>query len=613
MRTRIGCLTLAMVTGAFVLGSGTVIGQVRPAAPSPRPRVETLAQPDGPTVTGRLVGDPRGGFRFRPDDGSPPIALAPGALIAFDGPPADATSGTPPMRVLLGLDQQISGRLGSVDASAVRLEAGPGGAKVEIDRGGVLGLDQRPGEALVFQDGFEALDGKTWTEVGLPDVVSEPRLVGEKSLRIPAGGAAITRKLAAPVASGRLEVAYHDDGRIVAGQSWFVDLLFRGAAGPETVRAVFDWGEESLAVRSTGGPALPVQRLARRPGWHRLAVRFGPDVTELAVDADELAHGRGPGGPLVEVRLANQSDGPGEPPDDVAVHFDDLRLVRLAEAVGNLEVDPSQDAIRLADEGDQLFGTFRAADADAIRFAIDGRDIALSWTEVAGIDFRRAPGQARAVDGLLVRVEWRPTPGTNPRDVDRLEGALIALSEAAVTLATPHAGDLGIPRDRVRQVQVLGQARRIVLDTTPHHLGNEPSRSPHLIDPPLPEGGVLERRFDLDAVPNRPAFLVLDVVEVVGEANNIQFSDLVRAGELRTSVSLDGRKFDYLNRHITTRNETPERIRLPIPVGLLHPGENRLRIEQAGKKNDPAELDDLGVLSIALEFDGPPQPFPGKP
>ncbi|WP_435015738.1 hypothetical protein TA3x_003289 [Tundrisphaera sp. TA3] len=603
---------MAMIWWALAASPDADARQIRPAPPSPRPRIETLARPGGESLTGRLIGEARSGFRFRPDGGAAPIPLRPGSVISFDGPAADAVSGTPPMRVVLGLDQQVSGRLGSVDAASVRLEGGPGLGPVVVARGGALGLNQRPGEALVFRDGFETLEAGLWSEVGLPEVVSEPRLVGEKSLRIPAGGSAITRRLAEPVNSGRLEVAFHDDGRVVAGQQWFVDLLFRGAAGPETVRALLDWGEESLAVLSSGGPALPVQRLARRPGWHRLVIRFGPGVTDLSVGGDQLAHGRGPSGPLVEIRLANQSNGPGIPPEDLAVHFDDLRLVRLAEPVGNLEVDPTQDVVRLADDGDQLFGRFVSADADAIRMDIDGRVVSLTWSEVAGIDFRRVPAPSRPIDGLLIRVAWRSAPGVDPGDLDRVEGALIALADDAMTVATPYAGDLVIPRDRLEQVEILGQGTRMVLDATAHHLGNEASRKPPLLDPPLPEGGVLERSFVLEAVPDRPAFLVLDVVQVVGEANHIEFSAWVRAGEIRTSALVNGQKVDYLNRHITTHNETPERIRLPIPPGLLRAGENRVRIEQAGKKTDPGEFDDFGLLMMALEFDAPP-PEPGSP
>jgi hypothetical protein len=113
---------------------------------------------------------------------------------------------------------------------------------------------------------------------------------------------------------------------------------------------------------------------------------------------------------------------------------------------------------------------------------------------------------------------------------------------------------------------------------------------------------VLERSITLDPVPHGSASLVLDVVQVVGEADDLPYSALLKKGELRTNVKLNGEPFDYINRHITTRNETPERIRLPIPPGLLHPGKNVIRLEQAGKAGDPNFLDDLGILGIAIEF-----------
>jgi hypothetical protein len=70
-----------------------------------------------------------------------------------------------------------------------------------------------------------------------------------------------------------------------------------------------------------------------------------------------------------------------------------------------------------------------------------------------------------------------------------------------------------------------------------------------------------------------------------------------------------------LNRHITSKNETPERIRLPIPAGLLHAGRNLIRFEQVAQVSDPTSLDDLGVLGIALEFedDRPARPKPEQP
>jgi hypothetical protein len=95
---------------------------------------------------------------------------------------------------------------------------------------------------------------------------------------------------------------------------------------------------------------------------------------------------------------------------------------------------------------------------------------------------------------------------------------------------------------------------------------------------------------------------VLDVVQVVGEATDLPFSTLVKKGELRTNVKINGEPFDYLNHYITSKNETSERIRLAIPKGLLRPGKNVVRLEQAGIASDPNFLDDLGILTVAIEF-----------
>ena len=115
---------------------------------------------------------------------------------------------------------------------------------------------------------------------------------------------------------------------------------------------------------------------------------------------------------------------------------------------------------------------------------------------------------------------------------------------------------------------------------------------------------MLERKFTLASAPaqNQTATVELDVVQVVGEANGLQFSALVRLGELRTKTFLNGQEFDYLNRHISSRNETPERISLTVPAGLLKAGENTLRIVQTGTSNDPNYFDDLGILGISVRI-----------
>ena len=152
-----------------------------------------------------------------------------------------------------------------------------------------------------------------------------------------------------------------------------------------------------------------------------------------------------------------------------------------------------------------------------------------------------------------------------------------------------------------------------IIDPSAHHLGDNISTTPPLLDPPLPEGGVLERSFELDAVRPGQGFVVLDLLQVVGETAGSPYSNLVQKGELRTYVVVNGKRIDYINRYITTSNETPERIRIPIPQGLLRPGKNLLRIEQTGIASDPTWFDDLGILQVAIQFSMAENPSPDRP
>jgi hypothetical protein len=378
------------------------------------------------------------------------------------------------------------------------------------------------------------------------------------------------------------------------------------------LRVVLGWKEESLAVESPDGPSLAVQRLARAPGWHRLTLRFGPDQIEIAVDGKELAHGKGPAGPLDQIKLATSSRGSTSPPKDLAAYVREIQLIRFAEPPASLEIDPSQDEARLV-VGDQLYGVIRKADAEHVGIDVLDTPVTLDWSDVAGLCFRRAPTPGVPIEGLLARVQWQATAGEAARDPDFAEGALVGISDTAITLATSFAGTLHIPRDHLTKLRVLDRGWRLVIDPAAHHLGDNIRTSAPFLDPPLPEGGVLERSFDGGSLGRGQAFLVLDVLDVVGETAGSPYSNLIAKGELRTYVSINGKRVDYINRYITTLNETPERIKIPIPPGLLKPGTNSLRIEQTGIANDPTWFDDLGILQIAVQTEPAEISAPGRP
>jgi hypothetical protein len=518
--------------------------------------------------------------------------------------------------VALGEAARISGTLLLVDDRAVTLGVPWQSAPVKLARPSVQAIVQRAGEARIFADGFERLDPGRWSESGK----SEPAVMkgpdgSRRGVRIPAGGSALEHRLAEPLVSGRLELSFLDAGSVVAGQNWTLELTFRGPTGPALLQVLLGWAEESLAVESPSGPSLPVQRLARSAGWHRLMLRFRPDQTEIGVDGKELAHGKGPVGPLEAIRIATKATGPAvaKAPSDLAGVLGEVQLVRFAEPPASLEIDPSQDEARLI-VGDQLYGLIRSADTEHVTMEVDSRPFVVDWKEVAGLHLRRGPAAGSPIEGVLVRAEWRAARADlkQPHDVDYAEGALASVTEAGLTLATPYAGTLSIPRDRLAVLRVLGRGRLVVLDPSAHHLGDNISTAPPLLDPPVPEGGILERSFDLEAIDPRPAALLLDLVQVVGETAGSPYSNLVLKGELRTYISVNGKRIDYINRYISTANETPERIRIPIPEGLLRPGKNTIRVEQTGIASDPNWLDDLGILQIALLFSRAGEPAPDR-
>jgi hypothetical protein len=560
-------------------------------------QVESLERADGQRLTGRLAGDRRTGFGFISSQSPTPLALEIGSTVHFSGSGPTSLISAPPFRVLIGESLRLTGSLRSITEKGVRLGLTWQTGEVTIPRPGVQAIVQRHGESRVLVDGFETLDATRWSITGKPELVAEPHLTDTHSLRLPTGGGALVHTLSEPIATGRFDVAFHDDGAVVAGQQWSIELTFHGASGLSIVRVVLGWSEESLAVESPSG--LAVQRLARTPGWHRFSLRFGPTQTEASVDGKELAHGKGPDGALVTIRFASSTPGQKTLSKGLA-HIDDLQLIRFAEPPESLELDITQDEARLV-VGDQLFGTIRQADAERVSMTVDKEPVSLSWSDVAGVYFRRAPATSAMVEGLLVRAEWRSAPGDDPENTDFAEGALTSVSEQAIAIATPYAGVLSIPLPLVRKLVVQGHGRRIVVDPAAHHLGDEFSKT-NPLDPPQPEGGVLVRTLELTEVPDGSCFLVMDVVQLVGEHSEPDFSYRIRHGELRTYVAVNGKRIDYLNRYLRTNNLATERIAIPIPAGVFHTGRNTIRLDLTGIANDEKQLDDFGLLQLAVEY-----------
>ncbi len=565
---------------------------------------ETLELPDGRRVRGRLDGSLASGFSFVPADGSSALAIAAGSTITCDSRVSQSPGSPPLFRVLSGEALRLSGSLRALTKTNVLLDVGWQTPQIALSRPGVQAVVQRPGLARVLVDNFESLESSHWKRSGNVSLVAEPHVSERKSLRIPSGGASIARTLDEPLAAGRLELAYHDDGLVAPGLRWSIDLAFKGPNDTSVLRVIPGWADESLAVEMPGFPALAVQPLTRTPGWHRFVLRFNPENTEISVDGKDLAHGKTPAGPLISIAIASASTAAParapETPKTPVCFIDDLQLTRFAEPSANVELDVSQDEGRLV-VGDQLFGEVQKADSEQMLMAVEGKTISLPWGQISGLYFRRVSAAGTPVQGLLARVQWQSAAGHDPANLDFAEGAITSASDRVMTVATPYSGFLSIPRELIQTIRIRGFGRWYLIDATAHHLGDEVSITAPVLDPPEPEGAVLERKIDLAETTAGSWFLILDVVQVVGEDGDPLYSERVKNGEFRTYALVNGRRIDYVNRHIKTDNATPERVRMAIPPGLLHSGTNTIRLELTGAADKNAQLDDLGVLQIALE------------
>jgi hypothetical protein len=598
---------LVAVLSPMSAGSATALAQ------APRQSATRL---DGSRVDGRLIKQD-GILRFAAGPDATRIEWSDLAVIEFASPSgdpevareavgvvtpgrggsrSDADHTPPPFRLELGHGQAISGSLEGIDSTSIRFRPEFADESVSIQRGGVVAVLQRPGQARVLAESFEAIDPSRWHVEGSVDVIEEPRILPSKAAKLKAGGSSLAMHFPEPIDAGRIELAFLHERIEATGNSAVIEFVFEGPNGPETIQAQLGWGGEYPGAISRGGPSLVIQPLVLEAGWHRLAFRFRNDRALLSIDGDELARGGPPSGPLVELRIRTETSGKATGPDGLALLVADLNVVRLFEPSSGSEIDPAQDELRLV-EGDQIWGQLTLANDDGPTLLVDERHVPFSWSEVAGIYFARVPAVAKVVEGPIARVEWSPEPGSD--ELDSLEGAIVDLTEDWLVFDAPYLGHVRIPLGRIRRLKPMGAGLLAALDVFSHHLGDQPTPE---LDPVLPESDRLEMNFSLDVPPDVPASLRVDVLDVEGDYDGGRAVEAIRKGELVTEVSLNGQSLGTLNAHVKTSNKVPEQIEMRIPAGILKAQGNRLSFVQKGRADKPSFRDDLGILGVSLHW-----------
>jgi hypothetical protein len=457
-------------------------------------------------------------------------------------------------------EQRLTGELLALDARELGVRT-PWRDRLTVPRGALVSVTSLTGKLILCDEDFE--NGlKAWTVTGAPKLTDSQHTSGEHGLLFDAAGQSAAYAPTVPPEAGSMGVNFHvPDGP--AGARWQVEAAFRTAAGLKVVRVTVADETDAYAVESPT-PCDEGIRVARQPGWHRLAVDFSPTGLLVTVDDAVLWYSRekGPGGPLREVRLACAA---GKGAARGAVTFDEFTLARAVDVPPHPADASEQDEVWLA-SGDQLFGRLTRLERRGLD--LEGRfgKRSYSWAEVRGAFLQRSEAAPATTEGAHVRVWLRPAAGSEP---DELEGVLRVLDERRLTLRHPALGDLDIERSRLLRVKPFFHGKRLELDNGAHHLGQKGRIAPGA-RPARAEGPSREYTLRLETRPES-ARLVLTLLPLDG----------------RAEVVLNGKVVEDLGRHAGPGARGPVRVRVALPRASLRLGANvvELRVrEEAGRR-----------------------------
>jgi hypothetical protein len=459
-------------------------------------------------------------------------------------------------QVILPGAQHLTGELLSLEAGELLLRM-PGRGRLAVPRGAVVGVFNLPGRLVICDEDFEE-SLKAWKVTGAAKLSDRLYTSGKHGLVLDSPGQLATFALPAALPAGSLGLNCHCP-EAFTGARWQLEAEFQGPSGAQVVRVVVagegrDFLAEAPTPRDEGAP------VARTSGWHRLGMDF--DATSLLVTIDDAvlwySRGKGPAGPLREVRLACIS---GKGDARGAVTFDEFTLARAVDVLPRPINRTAQDDVWLA-PGDELFGQVTRLDRRGLELQGRFGRRACSWGDVRGVIPSRAVATPATTAGAHVRVWLRPAAGREP---DELDGVLRAFSERSLTLRHPALGDLEIERARLLRLKPLFQGQRVELDNSIRHLGEKGRTEPGL-QPAQAEGPVVEYTLRLAALPLLTR-LLLTVLPRGGHAE----------------VVVNGRQVADLDAYAGRRPDAAVPVTLSLPRDALKAGDNivgvRLRDE----------------------------------
>lgn len=418
------------------------------------------------------------------------------------------------------------------------------------------------------------------------------------ALELKSPGDKWTLDLPEPLLSGQASFWFHDEGQTVLGRRWSCALL--GAeSGQPLARVELGWDRphyQAAFAEAAPSRATPLQR---RTGWRELRFVVDPARWTIFVDGKVLAAAERTGSERAvgSIRFDVAGVGPDKNAATAAI-VDDLLVRVQRDSAGEHLADPGRSCI-IDLAGDLWSGRILAADRDQVRLELAAAGTTLlAWKDIRLLRTAQVESEPLRWEGEIGEIEF---------DGGGLMVALLEADEKRWVVEHPLLGRRELPAGSVRSWTPRVVGVRQTLRSTPFHLGE---KFAYGFSRPLPDGTSLRLGATLDdASPFSGAEvdLVLDAVGLEGVGPLAPFAARIRSGHLRTSVWVNGRPVDYLNRLVEDRSSEPVPLRLPLGARALRPGTNTIEIQQSP---DPETgfFDEMELANVALEYRLSPEP-----
>lgn len=583
---------------------------VQPAALALEQRAALV---NGVSFRGRISGENPEKLGFLTADRQSLLPLRLIQQIAFDSRPTFLESAGPMQRLALHNGDRIHGEIVEGD-EALLTAILRGGRRISLPAGVLTSAAQPPGERILLYADFES-DSAVFQ--GLP-IDSSRFHSGKSSGQIGPQPRRTGFALPESLPSGRIELAFFDNGIDLPGEEWSIEAVFRASDDRQTLKITLGWGEQQYRFQSTQGLQFTVQPLPRRSGWRQLTIVFDESRCLAAIDQYPLAVGPGLRIPFRELVVENRAvPDPATlpiatPPRHITktlpdlrgvAAIDDLKVWQPAEQPHRPKPIPGQDSLWLTD-GEELFGTVVRLNARGATLAAAFGTRSFPCTQIRELSFRQARVSERPVAGWLARLELVPGLWGPVGPPDQLNAAI--QSVGVRELIVDHA-DLGLVRFSPEEIQriipeFLGT--RWTIAPGLHHLGDEVREE---FDAPIPAGTTLRCDWTWAAVPPGPLYVSLNAsdLEPAGPqtAPDSRFLREMAAGGLVTVLFVNDQSLGAINRQINLRSlpGRRQRVRIPASTAMFKSGRNSIRLEQHPARDDAGQFDDFEFSNLAIE------------